>query len=848
MGLVAAAQKPVLTVQVRQLVEFALRTGDLGTERDFVGPQRALAGIRGQHRLQRARPAGYQKEVRVVREVDGGECVLRVQGRIDGLLESGPEVLIEEIKTVQGGWNGTADLLHWAQARVYGAIYGREHGFSQVALQLTYLDLDSGQIMEFRENASLGDLERVFEHAAAIYLDWLREQLLWERQRDASLAALQFPFRGYRAGQRDLAVAVYRAIAGGGRLFVEAPTGIGKTISVLFPAVKAMAEGKLERIFYLTARTSGRAVAEKALADLRPAGARLRSLSITAKDKICFAPGQPCDGSVCAFARGYYDRLKPALRAGLASEEIARATLEKIGRQHQVCPFELSLDLSLWVDVVVCDYNYLFDPRVYLRRHFGEEQRDYAFLVDEAHNLVDRGREMFSAALETRELHQTSRAVRAAVPRCARALSKLARAIRRLASPAMADPQAEVEALPAEADLFVKRPAPREPGGSGAESRLPADGAALVLRQFPSELVALLEIALKEAENWLGRNEPAPFRQQLLELYFQLHSFRRTVELYDERFVAVFGKGKEPQLRLLCLDPSFLLRQALERGKAAIFFSATLSPTPYYREVLGGSQDDRLLQLASPFAPENLAVLVHDGIGTHYKARSGTLADVAAAIGAVVQARAGNYLAYFPSYQYLSAVHQQVQALGLQAALLVQRSGMSEPEREEFLEQFRTEHEHGLLGFAVMGGAFGEAIDLLGEHLVGAVIVGVGLPQLCLERDLIRDYFQERTGSGFDYAYTFPGMNRVLQATGRVIRSENDRGAVLLIDCRFGQARYLRLFPPWWKPVRVRDVGQIRELSRAFWAGAAPRAAKGMTLWQRLGRTASFRRAESGQD
>jgi len=386
---VASASKPVFSIQVRELVEFALRRGDLGGERDFVGPNRALAGTRGHQRLQRSRPAGYQKEVRLSHDIETAELILRVQGRIDGLLATAGGVLLEEIETVQGGGDRVADPLHWAQAKLYGFIYAHDNALARISIQLTYLDLDTGELTEFRDCFSLADLSAFFQETTAVYLDWLQAHHGWCQRRDESIRSLAFPFPRYRPGQRQLAVAAYRVLARGGRLFLEAPTGIGKTVSVLFPAVKALGEGKLERIFYLTARTVGRAVAQKALADLRQAGLRLRSLTLTAKEKICVQEGQPCDPTACPFARGYYDRCKPAMRDALAREEITRPVLEAVAREHQVCPFELSLDVSSWVDVVICDYNYVFDPKVYLRRHFAEEPGDYAFLVDEAHNLVD---------------------------------------------------------------------------------------------------------------------------------------------------------------------------------------------------------------------------------------------------------------------------------------------------------------------------------------------------------------------------------------------------------------------------------------------------------------------------
>jgi Rad3-related DNA helicase len=788
----------------------------------------------------------------------------------------------------------TADPLHWAQAKCYGFIYAHDHALEQITIQLTYLDLDTGQLTEFRNGYTLAELAAFFEEATAIYLDWLSAHQQWCRERDESIRSLTFPFARYRPGQRQLAVAAYRVLARGGRLFLEAPTGIGKTISVLFPAVKALGEGKLERIFYLTARTVGRAVAEKACSDLRQTGLRLRTLTLTAKEKVCVQESRPCDPLTCAFARGYYDRRRPAMRAALEREEITRPVLEAVSREHQVCPYELSLDLSSWVEVVVCDYNYVFDPKVYLRRHFAEEAGDYAFLVDEAHNLVDRAREMFSADLETGEIQDVRRALKQAVPRCAKALTRLTTALRKLVGLANlpSDPSTELNLFPSKSQV---RDGPLTPALSPSEgerekrrqlsdesrirgrmpfraSEMATAGPPSTTRDFPADLLPPLDDVLKQTELWLARNQAADFRESLLDLYYRLYSFRRTAELYDERFVTitepgrplpgwhkftgpravparsaqeeagVLGRPERPgavraaasrdgsrsgreldaarrsvRVRLFCLDPSFLLRQALARGKAAVFFSATLTPINYYRALLGGSSEDPLLQLPSPFPPEHLAVLVQDRIRTHFKARAGSLPAVVQAIASLVEGRAGNYLVYFPSYQYLTAVQEQFHALHSAVPILVQRPGMSEPDREAFLAAFAVEHGETLVGFAVMGGVFGEGIDLVGDRLIGAVIVGVGLPQLCVERDLIRDYFQEQTGAGFDYAYTFPGMNRVLQAIGRVIRSETDHGVVLLIDARFAEPRYRRLFPAWWQSARAGNSAEIRGALAGFW-------------------------------
>jgi len=804
----ASTSKPVHTVQVRELVEFALRRGDLGAERQFVGPDRARAGIRGHQKIQRSRPAGYQTEIPVEQAVEADEFTLQIRGRIDGLLSTPQEVLLEEIKTVQGTWDHLADPLHWAQAKFYGYIYARTHALDKLVIQLAYLELETGKVTELRQSYSFAELSDFFAATTAIYLDWLRERHQWCQERDQSIRALAFPFPAYRPGQRDLAVAAYRVLTNGGRLFLVAPTGIGKTISVLFPAVKALGEGKLERIFYLTARTVGRTIAEKSLADLRQGGLKLRAVTLTAKEKVCVRAGQPCDPQTCPMAIGYYDRVKPAIRDALEREEINRSTLEAVAQKHQVCPFELSLDVSVWADAVICDYNYVFDPQVYLRRHFGEGGGQYAFLVDEAHNLVDRAREMFSANLDGREILEVRRAIKISAPRCAKALAKLNSGMRKLGGPTVdSDEPVEVSDPSVELNLFPAQAAVVRDKKNGIRTS----------HEFPETLTELLESALAEAETWLARNESAEFREDLLALYFRLHSFRRTAELYDERYVTIIENGPSVKVRLFCLDPSNLLRQALKRGHAAIFFSATLTPMDYYRTLLGGTPEDPGLQLPSPFPPENLAVFIQDRIQTHFKGRAESLGEVVAAIGTLVQGRRGNYLIYFPSYQYLNAVLQEFQACHPSVSVLVQRPGMTEPERDAFLSAFSVEHGETLAGFAVLGGIFGEGIDLVGERLIGAVIVGVGLPQLCVERDLIRDYFQQQNAAGFDYAYTFPGMNRVLQAIGRVIRSETDHGVVLLIDARFNELRYRRLFPVWWRFVRVRYSDALREAVGDFW-------------------------------
>lgn len=802
--------KPVRTVSVREMVEFVLRRGDLNVERPFVGSDRAMAGIRGHQKLQRSRPAGYQAEVPIDYSIEHAEFRLHIRGRIDGILPLSDETVLEEIKTVVGTWSGQPSPLHLAQAKIYGFVYARQQGLFQLGIQLTYLHLETEELTEFRESMGLNALEEFFTATTAVYLQWMEEQHRWEQERNRSLRDLRFPFPRYRPGQRESAVAVYRIMTQGGRLFLAAPTGIGKTVSVLFPTLKALGEGTLDHLFYLTARTIGRAVAEQTLDALRQEGLKLRSVTITAKEKMCVPNGVPCDPMTCPLARGYYDRLHAALREVLELESMTRGALDAISRQHQVCPFELSLDAAVWSDTIICDYNYVFDPQVYLRRFFDDDSASrHAFLVDEAHNLVDRARDIFSADLNIQEIREVKRVIQKALPRCARSLGKLARELTACADPAASQSEeAEESNSVLDLELFPDTPSPQ---ARPSENTLPVTA-------LPSSLLGALEKTLLESEKWLARNEPSDFREALLELFFRLRSFQRTAETYDEHFTTlVTGKAHAVSVRLFCIDPSALMREALRRGKSTVFFSATLAPIDYYRDLLGGEAQDPVLQLASPFASDQLLVIVHDRIQTSFNKRAQSLGDVVTSIGNLIQGRRGNYLIYFPSYQYLNDVHAAFRQQYPQARTMEQRPGMTEAEREQFLASFAHDAPETLVGFAVLGGIFGEGIDLVGERLIGAAIVSVGLPQLCLERDRIREHFDQLNGSGFDYAYAFPGMNRILQAMGRVIRTEADRGVVLLIDARFSQKPYRELLPPWWQLIRVSNIASLTRAMESFW-------------------------------
>lgn len=759
--------KPTITVSVRDLVEFVLRRGDLAGRGDFVSSTRLLEGTWGHQRVQRGRPSGYQIEVSVTHRLETENFILIIRGRIDGLMEQGTDLLIEEIKTVLASWDGLAQPLHWAQGKIYAHLFARTRptqSWRKIDVQLTYLELESDHLSCFRESYSASDLEDFFESVLKDYLEWVRQEVAWRKTRDASIAALSFPYELHRPGQLDLSQAVQATLLKGERLFIEAPTGLGKTMAVLYPAVRVLGQGRLERLFFLTAKTVGRMAAENACGELRRAGLRWRSVTLTAREKVCVRDGQPCDVRTCPLAVGYYDRWHQAMREALTQETLARTALEEVAVRHQVCPYQLAMDCAAWADLIIADYNYVFDPRVYLRRFFAEPGGPYAFLVDEAHNLVERAREMFSADLRASEVTQLRRALRDRLPRCARLLDRVYQQLCACAA--------------------------------AAEEEL--EGRPQVTRTVPAALLEALRDFGQEAERWLARNEESDFRDGLLQFFFRSLAFQRTSEGFDECYVTLAETQRgETRVRLLCLDPSVLLREGLDRGQAAIFFSGTLSPLEYFRNVLGGRVGDGTLQLASPFPSENLEVLVCAQISTEFRSRHATHDAIAQKITALVTDKPGNYLVYFPSYDYLNEVRRRFEAI-CAVRTHVQRSGMSESERAQFLEAFRPNNTETLVGFAVLGGIFGEGIDLVGDRLVGVAVVGVGLPQVSVERELIRHYYQEKLEAGFAYAYLFPGMNRVLQAAGRVIRSELDRGVVLLIDRRFREERYRQLLPSWW--------------------------------------------------
>lgn len=772
-----AVEEPIeFRVSVRALVDFAYRTGNLAGEGTFTSPDRAVEGTRGHRRLQQSRGDGYEPEVTLDRTFVRDGAALRLSGRVDGVMENASPPVVEEIKTVIGEWSSRADPLHLAQVRIYAALLAEAKGWPSVEVRLTYLDLETDLETDFRLTETREVLSAYLEETLVIWFEWLRPQAQWLRERNAAAEQLTFPFDGFRDGQRSLARSVYRTIREKGHIFIEAPTGLGKTLATLFPAIKALPMMKEGRIFYATAKTPGRRSAEDALDHLRGAGGKIRSLTLTAKQKICFSEdGLRCDARTCPFAVGYYDRIRPAVRDLLKRERIDRTAVEEVARAHQVCPHELSLDASMWVEVVIGDFNHVFDPSARLQRHFAEGAPANVVLVDEAHNLVDRSRDMHSSTLRLADLENPEGSSK----------SKAAASSRR----ALGAARKHLKTL-------------LQSGGKPALPPQPHHGESRAYGELPEEFLAPFHRTAHTLETFLSDQPPAAEAAGWLERWFALTAFIKAAEGFDATCRLIIDPSAE-SVTIFCADPSARLREALQGLRACIFFSATFSPSDYFRDLLGGDESDECVAVPSPFQAGQMHLVI-EGHDVTYKGRAFSLEIVGEEIAEHVRGNPGNHLIFCPSMDYLATLAGELERRGV--PFFSQTSAMDEAQREVFLARFSPGGQ--VAGLAVLGGIFAEGIDLPGDRLVGVTVIGVGLPRLSLERDILQAHFEQTRQQGFDYAYRYPGMHRVLQAVGRLIRTETDRGSALLIDHRFLQRRYADLFPAWWeissKPIRPR--------------------------------------------
>lgn len=776
--------KLVTRISVRNLVEFILRSGDLDSRKGTMDKEAMLKGSRLHRKIQKQMGSDYKAEVSLKFENCYEDLDILLEGRADGIFSEGDMVWVDEIKGIYGKVEQLLQPVpvHSAQANDYGYIYAVQQGIEKIGIQMTYANLDTEEIKRFREVYSLEELKAWYEKLLEEYHKWLSFQLKWKKIRNESLKELEFPFV-YREGQRKMVSGIYHSISAGKQIFIQAPTGVGKTMSSIFPAVRAVGEGKGDTIFYLTAKTITRTVAQEAFGILEEKGMKFKVVTITAKEKLCFMEETKCDPAHCPYARGHFDRVNDAVYQ-LWTQDISynRERILEQAKKWQVCPFEMCLDLAVWVDGVICDYNYVFDPNVHLKRFFGEGAGgDYIFLIDEAHNLAERGREMYSASICREDVVKVRGKMKEKAPKLYRCLGRLNHLL---------------EELQEECTTY---------------NILPGTG---------SVTMQALKIQ-GEFDTYLEEHKDVELEDEVRQFYFDIRNFLNISELIDENYVIYVENGEDGRfrLKLFCVNPAVNLGEYLKKGRSAVFFSATLLPMSYYRRLLSCRQDDYGIYVESPFSREKRCILSARDVSTLYTRRSyEEYRKIAEYIARAVLQKKGNYMVFFPSYKMLEEVYdiyeREFSVNWIRS--ICQTSAMKEREREEFLQEFEQEDD-SLVAFCIMGGIFSEGIDLLGEKLIGAILVGTGLPQIGNEREILRNFYAEEGENGFDYAYRYPGMNKVLQAAGRVIRTKEDTGMILLLDERFWQREYSSLFPVEWSDRMACTLTDVEEKLELFW-------------------------------
>lgn len=840
-----------LHTSVRNLVEFILRGGDIDNRSGRMITDAMMEGSKIHRKIQRSMGENYQAEVPLALTIEAEEYMLVIEGRADGIAygefpnqnsekeaytqdtfldrtdKSEEMVYIDEIK---GVYRNVATMeapvyVHKAQAMCYAYIYALQNHLDQIGVQMTYCNLDTEDVKLFQEVFAWDTLADWFGNLIAEYRKWADWQIMWRRKRQESIQNLEFPYP-YREGQRKLVGDVYRTIRRGKNLFLQAPTGVGKTISTIFPAVKAVGEELADRIFYLTAKTITATVAKETFGLLREQGYQAKIIQLTAKEKLCLCgntaieqeaadqdnpyPDFPqikleCNPQNCPYAKGHFDRVNDAVFELLqASDLFTREEILAQARKHRVCPFELSLDVATWCDNILCDYNYVFDPNVYLKRFFQDSSKEkYLFLVDEAHNLVDRSREMYSATLYKEDILAVKKIMKPHNQAIARTLDKC--------NKAMLDFKRECENY------------------SVCES-------VGVLTFYLMRLVS-------QMEEFFEKPREFPDKKTVLDFYFELRNFVNIYDLVDENYV-IYDEMQEDgrfMIKLFCVDPSKNLQKCIDKSVSTIFFSATLLPINYYKRLLSTKEDNYAIYAQSTFDETQRLLAFGRDVSTKYTRRGpAEYEKIARYIRAAIRSKKGNYMVFFPSYKMMQDVYDVFvrveresdtrngvavsdepniaeESLEESLTIIMQHSNMNEAEREEFLQAFEQEDGGTLVAFCVMGGIFGEGIDLKNDRLIGAVIVGTGLPQISNEREILKQYYDKQGLSGFDYAFRYPGINKVLQAAGRVIRTQEDRGIIVLLDERFLQSDYNALYPREWKNRIVGNVETVDAEICKFW-------------------------------
>lgn len=782
--------KNMVRISVRNLIEFVMRSGDI--DNSFKSNDRALEGIIAHNKIQGEYDKNYRKEVSMINTTKLEDVTFIVSGRCDGLFESGDVQMIDEIKSTTrliDDLDPEINQMHWAQAKLYGYFYMEENKTKAIDVQLTYINIDEDYVKRHKITFSYEELKDFYLKILHKYLDFSKRIVKWREIRDESLKEVPFPYEEYRKGQRKMSVGIYQAILEKKNLFIDAPTGIGKTMSSLYPSVKAIGEKLGEKVFYLTARTTTQNEAVKAISLLKDKGGRLKTTVITAKEKSCINDEKvKCNPKDCPYAKGHFDRINDAIIDLYENEDLLdNSTIQIYAEKHKVCPFEFSLDMSIYSDVIICDYNYAFSPGVYLKRFFEESTDPYIFLIDEAHNLIDRGKDMYSSSLSKEYIKESKGLIPKKNKKIREEIGKLLGKFE------------DIEYELKDDENYIKNKQSYR-------------------KEKIEEIDEIITQILTNMDKFLAKERTYENYNEVLDFYFYLNEYERISEIYQDGYLTTLEKIKDDFIvSLKCIDTSNIFEQLLKRSRSAILFSATLTPIEYYMELLGGGKDALSMHLQSPFDKDNLLLMNQASLSTRYKDREKTKDEIVDFIHEFITSKKGNFFVYFPSYRYLEKIYESYMEK-YNDDILLQERFMSSDDRKVFINSFR--EDSNIKAFGVLGGIFAEGIDLVGERLIGVCVVSVGMPGLSYERKLIQEYFDEKENKGFDYAFTYPGINKVLQGAGRVIRSEKDKGIVLLIDDRFNQTRYKKLYPKHWSNMKyIRTIDEMKIELDNFWRG-----------------------------
>ena len=748
---------------VRGIVEYVLKGGSLDDR--FVSRRRVLEGTIAHGKLQRDNEKVYQdyeKEVILKHEFLVNNISLIVEGRADGIIKENGKIIIEEIKSTYKDLsyiNFDYNLLHWAQGKFYGYIYCVDNNIDEIDIRLSYFNINNDEVRSFDKTYNICELEQFVYSLVNKYLEIIVIKEEFNKIKNESIRLLSFPFSSYRKGQRELAVNCFNTIKQNGILFAQAPTGIGKTISTIFPALKSIGENRGEKIVYLTAKTITRTVAQEAYLKLYDKGLKFKVVTITAKEKICLNNEVKCNPDDCIYAKDYFTKINNVIASLIKKDDkFFEDDIIEYAKMYNICPFQLSLDLSEWCDGIICDYNYAFDPTVKLKRIFEERNEKNILLIDEAHNLVSRARNIYSCQIEKSKIVNVNKVIKGKVPR----LYKISNAINK----EMILIRRELEEINENITYH---------------------------NEIYQNLIKLMKSFINEAESYLIKAKGTLGYEDVLEFYYSARSFIAVSELYSNKYTTILRKEKsEFIIKIFCINPSENLKQTLNGAYSSIIFSATLSPINYYMDLIGGDEKSFRVRFDSPFNKKNLSTYLYN-LDMRYFNREKNIDMLCKLINQFITEVKGNYMVFLPSFEYLGKVYEKYIDIYGNNGTIIQEENLSEEKKKEYLEQFSL--KTNIVGFTVVGGMFSEGIDLPGDKLIGAIIVGVGFPKVSIENNIIQDYFEK---NGFDYSYTYPGINKVLQSVGRVIRTENDKGRVLLIDNRYSSYKYKAMLPSEW--------------------------------------------------